>query len=101
MQHCINSRKNQTHVLDEFDLTKTLHLGIVNNFTNNSFNNISLPSSCKENIEISLENISYASFMVILLISSLLGNSLVIFAICFSKKLKRRVTNYFILSLGM
>ena len=101
MEHFINSRMNQSLTIDGLDSTKTIHLGINNltNFLNNSFNK-NISSSCKENIEISFVNIFYASFMVILLVSSLLGNSLVIFAICFSKKLKRRVTNYFILSLG-
>lgn len=46
------------------------------------------------------ENISYAIFMVLVLIASIFGNSLVLMAFALSKQLRNRVTVYFIVSLG-
>ena len=103
MEHWINtSRQNESfgNIIhsDESNPSAFLLSGSFNitRGINNSFSQ----SGCDENIEISVENVSYTCFMVFLLLSSLLGNCLVIFAICLSKKLRRRVTNFFILSLG-
>lgn len=46
------------------------------------------------------ENISYAIFMVLVLIASIFGNSLVLMAFALSKQLRNRVTVYFIVSLA-
>jgi len=55
---------------------------------------------CEKPVEQSVENIAYATFMIILLLASVIGNSLVVLASCLSKQLRARVTIYFILSLG-
>ena len=47
-----------------------------------------------------LENVSYSLFMALLLLASVIGNSLVVISTALSKQLRSRVTVYFIVSLG-
>ena len=56
---------------------------------------------CEKSLDSSFENIAYAVFMTMLLFASFIGNSLVIVATILSKQLRKRVTVYLIVSLGM
>ena len=47
-----------------------------------------------------LEIVSYSVFMALLLLASVIGNSLVVISTALSKQLRSRVTVYFIVSLG-
>ena len=58
-------------------------------------------SMCEKPLDTSFENIAYAIFMSLLLLTSFVGNSLVIIATFLSKQLRKRVTVYLIVSLGM
>ena len=49
----------------------------------------------------SAENIAYVVFMILILLASVIGNTLVVVATALSKQLRSRVTVYFIVSLGM
>ena len=55
---------------------------------------------CDEPLKGSVQNIFYALFMMILLLLSVFGNSVVILAVCLSNKLNDRSTFYFVASLG-
>jgi len=55
---------------------------------------------CQRKLNLSVENIAYSCLMVFLLLASIVGNALVITATCFSRQLRRRVTVYFMISLG-
>ena len=46
------------------------------------------------------ENILYSSVMVLVMLSSIIGQSLVVFAVIMSRQLRNRVTMYFVASLG-
>lgn len=70
---------------------------------NQSFINTSspvLPDECDIAKLGSLENVAYFCFMLLILLTSIIGNSLVVMASVLSKQLRHRVTVYFIISLG-
>lgn len=71
---------------------------------NQSFINTSspvLPDECDIAKLGSLENVAYFCFMLLILLTSIIGNSLVVMASVLSKQLRHRVTVYFIISLAI
>lgn len=63
--------------------------------------NSTLTAFCSsESIDSSLKTVALTVFFIAILISSVIGNSLVIAATCLSKQLRNRATVYFIVSLG-
>ena len=56
--------------------------------------------TCQDGINASVQNVSVVTIMAFLMLASVIGNSLVIASICLSNELRRRVTVYFIASLG-
>ena len=67
--------------------------------TATAFLNYSSHYSCNDT-QISDEKLLYSIFMIFLLLLSLLGNSIVLLAVCCSRSLAERPTFHFISSLG-
>lgn len=84
LKHCIEAHKQST-----LDLAM-----------NNSTNSTAVVLDYCGDQETSLKNIFYASFLVFIMIATIIGNALVIAAVCMFPRL-RRMTNFFIVSLAV
>ena len=90
--------------------TSTLTTTLANNhttITNQTFNNtdgggssIQLPGCGDSMGDVRAEVVLYIVFIALLMLCSVVGNLLTVFSILMSSALKRRVTFYFIASLG-